>query len=98
MAEAIAYVQADLLVSELKAVGKNLNTKTFDQKINGGGFTYKSSAEGGPGQMEFPAMHFIPADCAAMLKISGTTYDVSVPFTCYDSPVKKQVAHDSTDR
>src|SRR3954447_9143064 len=90
LAEAIAYVQADLLVSELKAVGKNLNTKTFDQKINGGGYTYKSSADGGPGQMEFPAMHFIPADCAAMLKISGTTYDVSVPFTCYDSPVKKK--------
>jgi branched-chain amino acid transport system substrate-binding protein len=89
LAEAIAYVQADVLVSELKAVGKNLNTKTFDQKINGGGYTYKSSAAGGPGQMEFPAMHFIAADCAAMLKINGTAYDVSVPFTCYDSPVKK---------
>ena len=71
-------------------MGKNLNTKTFDQKINGGNYTYKSSAAGGPGQMEFPAMHFIPADCAAMLKINGTTYDASVPFNCYDSPGRRR--------
>jgi branched-chain amino acid transport system substrate-binding protein len=86
---AIAYAQADLLVSQLKAAGKTLNTKTFDQKINGGSYTYKSSAAGGPGQMEFPSMHFAPADCAAILLISGTTYQVKVPFTCYPSVVKK---------
>ena len=86
---AIAYAQADLLVSQLKATGKTLNTKTFDQKINDGSYTYKSSAAGGPGQMEFPAMHFAPADCAAILTISGTTYEVKVPFTCYPSVVKK---------
>ena len=89
LAAAIAYAQADVLVSQLKAVGKNLNTKTFDQKINGGSYTYKSSAAGGPGQMEFPAMHFISADCAAVLKISGTSYTQTVPFTCYPSEVKK---------
>jgi branched-chain amino acid transport system substrate-binding protein len=89
LAEAIAYAQADLLVSQLKATGKTLNTKTFDQAINIKSYTYKSTASGGPGQMEFPAMHFIPADCAAVLKISGTTYTESVPFTCYPSRVKK---------
>jgi branched-chain amino acid transport system substrate-binding protein len=89
LAEGIAYAQADLLVSQLKAAGKTLNTKTFDQAINNGNYTYKSSPAGGPGQMEFPSMHFIAADCAAMLKISGTTYTQSVPFTCYPSPVKK---------
>jgi branched-chain amino acid transport system substrate-binding protein len=89
LANAMAYAQADLLVSQLKAVGKNLTTKTFDQKINGGGYTYKSSAAGGQGQMQFPAMHMIPADCAAMLKINGTTYEQVVPFSCYPSQVKK---------
>jgi ABC-type branched-subunit amino acid transport system substrate-binding protein len=90
LAEGIAYAQADLLVSQLKAAGKTLDTKTFDQAINNGNYTYKSSAAGGPGQMEFPSMHFIAADCAAMLKITGTTYTQSVPFTCYPSPVKKK--------
>jgi branched-chain amino acid transport system substrate-binding protein len=84
---ATAYAQADLLVSQLKAVGSKLDTKTFDQKINKS-YTYKPSAQGGQGQMSFPAMHFIPADCAAMLKISGTTYNEVVPFSCYESKVK----------
>jgi branched-chain amino acid transport system substrate-binding protein len=88
LAIAIAYAEADVLVSQLKAVGKTLNTKTWDAKINNGSYTYKSSAAGGPGQMEFPAMHFIPADCAAIMKITGTTYTPVVPFTCYDSLVK----------
>jgi branched-chain amino acid transport system substrate-binding protein len=89
LANSIAYAEADLLVSQLKAVGKTLNTKTFDQKLNGANYTYKSSAAGGPGQMEYPSMHFIPADCASMLKIDGTTYKQIVPFKCYPSLVKK---------
>jgi len=86
---AIAYAQADVLVSMLKATGATLNTKTFDAKINNGNYTYKSSAEGGPGQMEYPAMHHIASDCAAVLKINGpgASYIPTVPFTCYDSPV-----------
>ncbi|MEX2099865.1 MAG: ABC transporter substrate-binding protein, partial [Acidimicrobiia bacterium] len=59
LAIALAYAQADVLVSMLKATGATLDTKTFDQKINGGGYTYKASAEGGPGQMSYPAMHHI---------------------------------------
>jgi hypothetical protein len=66
-----------------------LNTKTFDQKINGGKYVFKSSASGGQGQMSFPSMHQIAADCAAMLKIAGTTYTQVVPFTCYPSAIKK---------
>jgi branched-chain amino acid transport system substrate-binding protein len=89
LANSIAYAEADLLVSQLKAAGKTLNTKTFDQAINNGNYTYKSSAAGGQGQMEFPSMHFIPADCASMLKIDGTTYKQIVPFKCYPSLVKK---------
>ena len=60
-----------MLVSMLKATGSTLNTKTFDQKINNGNYTYKSSVAEGPGQMEYPAMHHIAADCAAVLKIDG---------------------------
>jgi len=86
---AIGYAEADVFVSQLKAVGKTLTTKTWDQKINLGSYTYKSN--GGPGQMEFPAMHWIAADCAAALKINGpaASYAQVVPFTCYNSVVKK---------
>jgi ABC-type branched-subunit amino acid transport system substrate-binding protein len=89
LANSIAYAEADLLVSQLKAAGKTLNTKTFDQAMNKASYTYKSSAAGGPGQMEYPSMHFIPADCSAMLKIDGTNYKQLVPFKCYPSVVKK---------
>jgi ABC-type branched-subunit amino acid transport system substrate-binding protein len=89
LANSIAYAEADLLVSQLKATGKTLNTKTFDQAINNGNYTFKSSAAGGQGQMEFPSMHFIAADCAAQMKIEGTKYTLAVPFTCYPSVVKK---------
>ena len=89
LANSIAYAEADLFVSQLKAAGKTLNTKTFDQAMNRGNYTYKSSVPGGPGQMEYPSMHFIPADCASMLKIDGTNYKQIVPFKCYPSVVKK---------
>jgi hypothetical protein len=41
--------------------------------------------------MEFPAMHWIAADCAAALKIvaASASYQQVVPFTCYDSVVEK---------
>jgi ABC-type branched-subunit amino acid transport system substrate-binding protein len=89
LSAAIAYAQAEMLVEQLKAVGKDLNTKTFDQKVNGGSFTFQSPKAGGPGKLDFPSGHFIPADCAAVVKVVGTEYKVSVPFSCYQSPVVK---------
>src|SRR5262249_4627131 len=46
---ALAYAQADLVVSQLKFVGATLNTKTFDEQINGGGYHYVVGQAGGPG-------------------------------------------------
>lgn len=90
LASGLAYAEADLIVSMLKAVGPDLNTKTFDEVINGGGYVYQSSVEGGAGQMSFPAMHHIPSDCIAMLRIDGTSYTEVIPFTCYESYVIPQ--------
>src|SRR5439155_24887796 len=59
---AIAYEQADLLVQQLEAVGKGLDTKNFDEKINGGAFVSKSAKAGGPGSLAWPGAHFLPAD------------------------------------
>ncbi len=87
---AIAYAQADLLVSQLKAVGPTLTTKTFDRVVNRGRYTYRS--DGGPGQMSFPAMHWIAADCAAALRVNGPgqSYEQVLPFTCSPSIVDKR--------
>jgi branched-chain amino acid transport system substrate-binding protein len=80
---ALAYMEADLVVQLLEAAGPDLDTKTFDEAANGGSFVYKP-LEGGPGAMKYPADHFLPADCAAIVKIEGTEYKVVEPFNCYE--------------
>jgi hypothetical protein len=66
-----------------------LDTRTFDRQVNGGSYQYVPGQAGGPGSMEFPAMHHIAADCAAILKVTGKAYTESVPFTCYPSVVAR---------
>jgi branched-chain amino acid transport system substrate-binding protein len=82
---AIGYAEAELFVEQLQAVGKTLDTKTFDTTVNGGSFTSFDKITGGPGVLKWPAAHDLGADCAAVLKISGTSYTVVVPFACYQS-------------
>lgn len=82
----MGYAEADMLIQMLKATGKNLNTKTFDQKVNGGSFTsYSSGPTGGPGKVIWPGGHYLPADCAAIVRVSGDNYKVVEPFSCYQS-------------
>jgi branched-chain amino acid transport system substrate-binding protein len=81
----MGYIEAELLVEQLQAVGQTLNTQTFDQKVNGSGFTTFANLQGGPGTLQWPAAHYLPADCAAIVKISGTNYQVVEPFSCYQS-------------
>lgn len=87
LAESIAYGQAEMLVEQLKAVGKDLNTKTFDEKVNGGSFTFSPPQAGALGSIAFPAGHFIAADCAAIVKVENKTYKVDQPFACYPSVI-----------
>jgi branched-chain amino acid transport system substrate-binding protein len=79
---AIAYAQAEMLVEQLQAVGEDLNTKTFDEEVNGGAFTFAPTESGGPGKLAFPQGHFLPADCAALLKIKDAKYVPVAPFRC----------------
>ena len=78
----------------LHARGRGQDAQHQDLRtyINNGNYTYKASAEGGPGQMEFPAMHFIAADCPQQCfgKINGlgaSCIPDRPPFTCRPSPV-----------
>jgi len=82
---AIGYAQAELLVEQLKAVGKSLDTKTFDEKVNGGDFEFAPSEGGGPGKLQFPGGHFLPADCVALLKVEAAKFVPVEKFACYKS-------------
>jgi ABC-type branched-subunit amino acid transport system substrate-binding protein len=82
----IGYAEATELVEQLQAVGKNLNTKTFDTIVNGGKFAnFKTIPADGLGVLTWPAAHFLPSDCAAIVKVSGTVYNVVNPYKCYTS-------------
>jgi ABC-type branched-subunit amino acid transport system substrate-binding protein len=82
----IGYAEATEFIEQLQAVGKNLNTKTFDQVVNGGKFTsFTTVGADGPGKLLWPAAHYLPADCAVIVKVSGTAYTVENPFKCYTS-------------
>jgi ABC-type branched-subunit amino acid transport system substrate-binding protein len=82
---ALGYAQANLWVGLLKAAGKNLDTKTFDQAANTKGVTVTSGAAGGIGDVSFPQNHFLPTDCAAVVKVEGGKYVLAKGFTCYNS-------------
>jgi hypothetical protein len=80
-----AMAAGELFVESLQAVGKTLNTKTWDTTVNGGNFTAFASLSGGPGTLKWPAAHVLGADCAAIVQIQGTSYSVKEPFACYNS-------------
>jgi branched-chain amino acid transport system substrate-binding protein len=82
---AIAYAQANLLVGLIEAAGEDLNTQTFDQAVNGEGVTIEAGAEGGVGTLTFPQHHFLPADCAAVVRVEDGAYTVAEEFRCYES-------------
>ncbi|WP_176921383.1 ABC transporter substrate-binding protein [Pseudonocardia oroxyli] len=79
------YAMADMFLSQLAAAGPDLNTKTFDQAVNGGGYTYTSSTPGGPASLPFPAGHFTQADCGAPMQVENKKYVVRGPFKCFAS-------------
>jgi ABC-type branched-subunit amino acid transport system substrate-binding protein len=86
---ALGYNQANVWVGMLKAAGKDLNTKTFDEAVNVKGVTIEPGAAGGTGTVSFPTNHFLPTDCAAVVKVEGGKFVVAQEYKCYDSiPVK----------
>jgi hypothetical protein len=82
---ALAYNEADLLVQMLEAAGPDLDTKTFDEAVNGGSFKYEPEQDGGPGALGWPESHFVAPDCSAIMKVNGTKFEPVVPFQCYPS-------------
>lgn len=82
----IGFAEAEQLANMIKAAGKNLNTKTFTAAVNNPKkpvASFKGAPATGPGNITYPAAHYLPSDCNAILQVTGTKYVVKVPFKCY---------------
>jgi hypothetical protein len=77
------YEQATLWVQMLQAAGQNLNTRTFDQAVNGGNFVSHAGHAGGAGDINWPNGHFIPVPCAAAVKVDNAKYVQALPYSCF---------------
>jgi branched-chain amino acid transport system substrate-binding protein len=77
----IGYWSADLMIQMLKAIKGDITGDSF-RAMAEGGFTY-SPPDGGPGPISYPAGHYNPAPCSALVKVTGGKYVSAVPFKCY---------------
>lgn len=78
----MGYAEATMFIAMLKKAGKNLTTKSFTKAVNGGFTSYKG-LKGGPGLTVWPADHYLPTDCAAMVQVKNGAYTVVEPYSCY---------------
>jgi hypothetical protein len=78
-AVAAGYFSADLFISILEKVGKDLTRENF-MKVANGGFTWEMKDVTGP--VQFPNFHQNGSPCGAVAVSDGTTHSVAVPYTC----------------
>jgi branched-chain amino acid transport system substrate-binding protein len=82
----IGFAEAEQLTTMIKAAGKTLNTKTFTAAVNNPNkplASFKGAPATGPGDITYPAAHYLPSDCNAILQVTGNKYVVKAPFKCY---------------
>ena len=79
---ATSYWSADMLISMLKATGRDLTPAKFEATVNGG-WTYTPSPAGAMGPVTWPGGHTQPSPCAALVQAAGSAYKAAVPFKCY---------------
>ncbi len=81
----VGYWSADLMVQMVAAAGEDLNTASFYRAVNLEGFeSTQQSGELGP--VRFPADHVIAPDCAAIVQVVDSEFEVAHPFVCYGDP------------
>jgi len=77
----IGYWSTDLLIQMLKAIKGDITPDNF-RTMAEAGFTY-TPLDGGIGPISYPAGHFNPAPCAAIVQVKNGKYVSTVPFKCY---------------
>ena len=80
----IGYWSADLMIQMLESVGADLSPETFDEVINGEGFTYEPEFNPpGIGPISFPENHTLAVPCGALVRANGAAFEPLLPMTCF---------------
>jgi branched-chain amino acid transport system substrate-binding protein len=81
----IGWYAADQFIQMLELAGPDLggSMQGFVDAVNAG-FTY-APLDGGIGPVTFPEGHTTPVPCAAIMHVVDATYEVGVPFECYEN-------------
>lgn len=79
----LGFLMGDQLASMVAVTGEDLDTATFDETVNGGGFVYRSPGQGGPCSIPFPGAKFFSASGSALVQVNDGSFEVVSPYTCY---------------
>jgi ABC-type branched-subunit amino acid transport system substrate-binding protein len=83
LGELVGWFSADEFVQMLQAVGPNLTPTTFNDVINGKGWTYKP-LDGDLGPVTFPADHNKPQPCSAVVTVENGQYKQLAAMKCFE--------------
>jgi ABC-type branched-subunit amino acid transport system substrate-binding protein len=80
----VGYWSADVLIAALKATAAKgpLSPAALEQTI-ASGFDYRPALAGSIGAETFPEDLQRPVPCATVVKVTGSSYQSVVPFSCY---------------
>src|SRR5207245_1845608 len=73
----VGYIAADMFISALKAVGKDLTVDSFLKTLNSGSFTY--GGEGYVGVSKWPFNHVAGVPCGSLVGLKNSAYYVAAP-------------------
>jgi ABC-type branched-subunit amino acid transport system substrate-binding protein len=84
--ELVGYFSADYFIKLLQAAGKNLTQKSFQQAA--AKYTYQIKNVIGP--TYYPQGFQVGPSCTTFAKSNGTAWEVSVPYQCFPTALKKK--------
>jgi branched-chain amino acid transport system substrate-binding protein len=85
-AELVGYFSADYFIQVLKKVGKNLTPQAFQKAAS----TYTFSIPNVVGPTYYPQGFQVGPSCTTFAKSNGTAWEVSVPYQCFPTALKKK--------
>ncbi len=82
-AVSLGYWSTDLMAALFAAVGPDLDTASFHERVNVVGVDYNPTVDGAPCPMDTLEIHRSPAGGAALVSVDGGIYFPAVAFTCF---------------
>ncbi len=82
-AVSLGYWSTDLMVALIAAVGPELHTASFHERVNVIGVSYDPGADGAPCAVDTLQIHHSPTGGAALVRVDGGIYFPAVAFDCF---------------